>query len=101
MTDFDAPAAVRNVQAQAQPEQGVRIRWEAVSADDVAGYQVYRTPEIPTGVYEPVQEELVSGTEMTDPQGEAGMWYRVRAVDSSGNESQMSQPARAVPAAGQ
>lgn len=101
MTDFDAPAAVRNVQAQARPDQGVRVRWEAVSADDVVGYRVYHSPNIPTGIYEPVQEELVSDTEMTDPQGEVGMWYRVRAVDSSGNESRMSQPARAVPASGQ
>lgn len=97
MRDFAAPAAVRNVQAQARDEDGVRIRWESVSAEDVTGYRVYRTATIPTGIYDPVHEQLVSGTEFTDSEGEPDMWYRVRAVDASGNESSPSQPARAVP----
>ncbi len=101
MRDFDAPPAVRNVQAQARPQEGVRIRWESVSSQDVAGYRVYRTPEIPTGVYEPVQDDPISQTEWTDPEGDAEMWYRVRAVDTSGNESRPSEPARAVQAPGE
>lgn len=96
MRDYDPPATVRNVQAQARNDEGVFVRWEPVSADDVVGYRVYRTANIPTGIYEPVRDELVTGTEFTDPDGEHGMWYRVRAVDSSGNESPPSSPVQAV-----
>lgn len=100
MRTFDAPAAVRNVQAQARSgTSGVALRWEAVPAEDVVGYRVYRTSSIPTGIYEPVHEELITGTTFTDPGGAADMWYRVRAVDTSGNESRPSDPARAVPTA--
>ena len=98
MRDFAAPTAVRNVQAQVQPDGGVRIRWETVSADDVAGYRVSRTPEIPTGIYDPIHEDLVSGDQYVDPEGEEGMWYQVRAIDRAENESRPSEPARAVSA---
>ena len=98
MRDFAAPTAVRNVQAQVQPDGGVRIRWETVSADDVTGYRVSRTPEIPTGIYDPIHEDLVSGDQYVDPEGEEGMWYQVRAIDRAENESRPSEPARAVSA---
>jgi fibronectin type 3 domain-containing protein len=98
MDDFRAPAAVRNVQAQEGPA-GVIVRWEAVSADDVAGYRVYRTPNIPTGRYEAVSDTLVAEPPFTDAKGTSGAWYRVRAVDTAGNESRPSRPSRAVPPA--
>ncbi len=97
MRDFSAPAAVRNVQAQARPQGGVRVRWEPVSAEDAIGYRVYRTAEIPTGAYTPVHDETVSDAVFVDPEGEPGMWYRVRAIDTSGNESRPSEPVRALP----
>ncbi len=86
------PRSVRNVQA-VERDGGVFLRWESVPNDDLAGYRVYRSA-IPTGVFVPVHEGLLTETEFFDETGEAGKWYRVRAVDSSGNVSRPGMPVR-------
>ncbi len=85
------PRSVRNVQAIEQ-NGGVYMKWERVPSNDLAGYRVYRS-DIPTGVYELVHEGLLAETEYFDSEGDGEQWYRVRAVDRSGNES---MPGRAV-----
>lgn len=95
MQDYTPPQKVYNVQAQ-MGSQGVDLRWDSVQAADLDGYRIYRS-DIPTGVYELVHSGLSSDTEWTDPLGEPGVWYRVRAVDQSGNESQPGDPAKAYP----
>ncbi len=90
--NFNPPRSVRNIQAAAR-ETGVEIQWERVVAADLAGYKVYRA-NTPTGRFQPVHEELLQETNFLDAEGNADMWYRVRAVDTSGNESRPGNPIR-------
>lgn len=92
--NYSPPRQVRNIQAMVTDE-GVQLQWERVTADDFAGYKVYRAT-IPTGVYEPLHDGLIEATRFTDEVGDAGSWYRVRAVDTSGNESRPGNPVRPV-----
>lgn len=93
MRDLDPPPAVRNVQAFRQDGQ-VTVRWDPSPASDVAGYRVYHA-DLATGIYEPVGP-LVTETQTTLPPDEENTFYRVHAVDTSGNESRPSVPARRV-----
>lgn len=97
--NYNPPRSVRNVQAAAR-EEGVVLQWERVVAQDLAGYKVYRAAT-PTGIYEPLHQGLLTETRFTDPHGEQGMWYRVRAVDTSGNESRPGSPVQPISMAGQ
>lgn len=92
--NYIPPASVRNIQA-ALHEDGVELRWERVAADDFLGYIVYRS-DLPTGIYQPVHDGLLNETLFFDGQGDAKTWYRVRAVDTSGNESRSGTPVRPV-----
>lgn len=86
------PRSVRNTQA-VRRNGGIYLIWEPVPNDDLAGYRVYRS-DIPTGVFVPVHEGLLTETEFFDSTGDAAKWYRVRAVDASGNESRPGMPLR-------
>ncbi len=90
--NFNPPRSVRNIQA-AERETGVEIQWERVVAADLAGYIVYRA-NTPTGRFQPVHEGLLPEISFTDVTGSANMWYRVRAVDTSGNKSSPGTPVR-------
>ena len=92
--NFNPPSSIRNLQAAAR-DTGIELQWERVAATDLAGYRVYRA-SIPTGIYEPVHEGLISETRFFDPEGTLSSWYRVRAVDTSGNESRPGNPVRPV-----
>jgi len=74
---------------------GVTILWERVADPELAGYRVYRSA-LATGRFEPVNRTPVSATTLTDATGGPGFFYRVRAVDVSGNESEPSPPAGPV-----
>lgn len=91
LRDTDPPATVRNLRAQRAPEGGVVLHWEPVRSPDLAGYRVYRA-RYPAGRYAPVTETLLTETRWHDPDGQPGYWYRVRAVDTSGNESRGERP---------
>lgn len=91
---FSTPRTVRNVRAEELEEGGVRVWWEPVPDSDLAGYRVFRS-SIPTGVFEDITEELIGETEFLDLQGTRGMWYRVRAYDTSTNESRVGEAAQA------
>jgi fibronectin type 3 domain-containing protein len=86
------PPAPRNLAARATPE-GVVLVWERVADPELAGYRVYRSP-LPTGTFEPLSDHLIVGTTATDTAPSPGTYYRVRAVDTSGNESAPSPAAR-------
>lgn len=89
------PRTVRNVRARVLEQGGVEIRWEPVPDSNLAGYRVFRS-DIATGVYEEIHSGLIENTAFTDPGGSRGMWYRVRAYDTSTNESRPGEVARAT-----
>lgn len=93
--DRSPPPAPNFAQAVAGPA-GVRIIWERVAAPDLAAYRVYRS-SLPTGRWEGVSELIPAGAERTflDPDGDAGLFYRVVSVDTSGNESETGAVAQA------
>jgi len=95
MRDAMPPRSVRNVHGEALEAGGVRLSWEPVAALDLAGYHVYRAASA-TGTYEKVHEGLLAERTWVDPAGEAGQWYRILAVDTSGNESRPGEPACAL-----
>ncbi|MEO1480284.1 MAG: TolB protein, partial [Bacteroidota bacterium] len=68
--------------------------WEPVPAADLMGYRVERATT-PSGVYAPAHQGLVPESMWTDPAGAVGQWYRVVAVDTSGNESRPSTAVQA------
>jgi fibronectin type 3 domain-containing protein len=92
--NYTPPASVRNIQAAVRDEV-VELRWDRVATDDFLGYKVYRSG-IPTGIFEPLHEGLLKDTRFIDLSGNAEMWYRVQAVDTSGNESRPGNPVRPV-----
>ncbi len=92
--NFTPPRSVRNVQA-AVTETGVELRWERVATNDLAGYRVYRA-SIPTGRYEAIHDGLLTETSYLDREGTQDHWYRVRAIDTSGNESRPGDPVRPI-----
>mgnify|MGYP002395825182 CR=1 FL=1 len=88
--DSAPPHQVRNVRL-ATHDEGLRISWEPVNAFDLAGYRIYQA-EIATGKYELVKETAANTTQQVMDPVKVGAWYRVRAVDTSGNESKPSEP---------
>ncbi len=85
--DATAPAAVTGVTAAATTA-AVNLGWSASTATDLAGYNVYRSASA-TGTFTKLNAALLGGTTYSDtnaPQG-AASYYRVTAVDASGNES--------------
>jgi len=90
-----APPAPRAAAAKATPT-GVVITWERVIADELVGYNVYRSP-LPTGHFEKVTTTPVSALTFTDRTGKLGLFYIVRAIDKSDNESSASPPAGVLP----
>ncbi len=93
-TDPTTPAFVTAVKT----EKGVRIRWEPVGDFDLAGYRIYSS-SLPTGVGTTLNKDLTLDLEWLDPQGNAGTWYWIRSVDTSGNQGRKSEPVQAVEAA--
>ena len=92
------PPAPRHVSAHAAGA-GVAVVWERVADPELAGYRVYRS-SLPTGVFAFVAASPAGTTMLTDSSSAAGGYYRVRAVDISGNESVPSPPASAGPGRG-
>lgn len=87
--DQTPPSQVRYLSATLE-SNSVKITWIRVGDNDLSGYNVYRS-EIPNGVYVKVNSSPVLETTFTDTQGNGKNFYKVRAVDTSGNESEWSK----------
>ncbi len=93
--DILLPAAVPQVNAVLRKDNKIEISWVAVFEKDLAGYNVYWS-ELPNGNYTLVNAKPVKETKLTDPNGKQENFYKVRAVDTSGNESEWSEAAPVI-----
>ena len=91
--DEIAPRSVRNVQVLSSSETELIIRWEPVPSTDLAGYIVYRSGSM-TGTYEPLFDQAIHTTQWVDQSAVQNAWYKVFAIDTSGNTSPPSNPTR-------
>ena len=93
MEDTIAPRNVRNVQVIATSANVSTIKWEPVPSVDLAGYRVYRANTM-TGLFEPLFDQLITTTQWIDEDAVGNAWYKVFAIDTSGNVSPPSNPKR-------
>jgi len=89
--DRFAPPLPKNFVALAE-RASVRLRWDPSTAEDVAGYVLYRRE--PGRDFHRLGEEPVTGVEHLDTGLVAGFSYsyRIQVVDREGNESELSDP---------
>lgn len=99
MKDFNPPAPTRNVFAVANSD-GVSLQWEQVADKDLVGYMIYKS-DIATGIYQPIVDQPIMQKSYLDENGTAGDWYKVKAVDSSGNEAYVKRGVQAVKSSNQ
>ena len=69
----------------------VNLTWGKVIADDLVGYNVYRS-NLPTGVYEKLNKTILKTETFSDLDGKKDYYYRVSSLDTSGNESDKTHP---------
>ena len=91
--DPTPPPAPRNAWARSGAG-GTTISWERVVDRDLSGYMVYRS-DLPTGVFTRLTPTPLKDLTFTDRGAAADMFYLVRAVDTSRNESNASPVVRA------
>ena len=68
----------------------VELKWSRVIDFDFVGFNVYRS-DFPTGTFIKVNKEIVKENSFTDPLGTEKHFYRIRSVDTSGNESKYDE----------
>jgi fibronectin type 3 domain-containing protein len=93
-TPLDAGPPAAPTGLAATPRQGsVDLDWDDSAEPDLAGYNVYRAPA-PAGPFTRRNTALVPVSAFTveNASNEIPFWYRVTAVDASGNESAPSAP---------
>lgn len=89
LVDTAAPPTPTSLVAQGQ-ERHVDLTWQAVKADDLLSYRIYRSTDgkcfIPVGIQ---QGHITRYADWLDAPSKKA-WYRVTAVDLEGNESEPS-----------
>ncbi|HWI51575.1 MAG TPA: S8 family serine peptidase, partial [Symbiobacteriaceae bacterium] len=97
--DNEAPAAPANLQATADAIGGVALTWDAVPANDLSRYTVYRSTTSGSGY---ASIGTANQPMFADATGTPGTtyYYVVSALDLFGNESPISAEASATPAQG-
>lgn len=84
-TDFSPPPAPRNVKAKLINGK-VELKWVKSIDFDMAGYNVYHS-DYPTGTFELLNKNIIIETTYTDNSGSKKYYYRIKSIDTSGNES--------------
>ena len=87
--DFSAPPSPRNCTAKVT-DSGIMLNWEKAIDFDMNGYNVYRST-LPSGVYEKLNTSPLKDLQFLDKSGTATHYYRIKSVDTSGNESTRSE----------
>src|SRR3954471_13560875 len=87
LPDTSAPAAVRNIKVSVGTSS-VKLDWSSNNERDLAGYRVYRGTSA-DGAFTELTTTPRTSSDFTDSTAPAGVvsWYRVVAVDKSGNPS--------------
>jgi fibronectin type 3 domain-containing protein len=93
--DTTPPPAVTGLSATGA-ETGNTVTWSAVTASDLAGYDVFRA-SAPGGPFTKLNTARATGTTYVDAAAPAGTsYYQVAAVDTAGNSSTRPATASAV-----
>lgn len=98
----DAPSAPTEVEASSE-DGAIALRWSAVEAEDLAGYNVYRsdTTIADVGSAESITTEPVVDTSYFDEdtrlQNGQTYHYVITAEDNDGNESSPSEEVQRTP----
>ena len=90
--DAAPPSAPANIRGEVRGAVSV-LAWDASPDADVVGYDVYRYAPDPAreSAYVKVNASTITGEEYVVSGGnDANSWYRVKAVDLSGNRSSAS-----------
>ena len=97
--DTTAPAVPSGLTANAG-EASIAVSWNVNTEKDLAGYYLLRS-DSQAGTYVKQSSAPLSGVSLTQTglQNGTPYWYRVCAVDQSGNESPVSAPVSATPVA--
>src|SRR4051794_28098331 len=87
VVDTTAPAPVRNMTTSAATSR-VKLDWSSNSESDLAGYLVYRS-NTANGTYTKLTTTPRTSSDYSDTAARAGFpsYYKVTAVDKTGNES--------------
>src|SRR5262249_44868752 len=93
--DTAPPATPDGLAGTLESPGQVRVRWNASAEPDLAGYNVYRAPA-PAGLFVRPTASPVPTNDYLDATvpDSLAVWYEVSAVDTTGNESALSSPAR-------
>jgi hypothetical protein len=98
--DTTAPSAPSGLSASAGDET-VDLSWDAVSASDLDGYNVYRSTSSISDVsgVDPINGSPLQNTSYTDDEATVGttFFYAVTAVDEDGNKSNLSNVVQKTP----
>ena len=91
--ELDAPSAPGNVSAEVQ-NYSIKLSWAASEAEDVVGYNILRK----NGDNFDMIGRMIEGTEFIDNDVTPGMdyVYKIKAVDSSRNQSEASAEVNAT-----
>lgn len=94
ITDLIAPTAPAEVKYTLSPSGLLKLMWTPSPEDDVSSYQVYKANNI-NDKFIPMKGKLVTDTVAFDTIPTKGqqryLYYRVKAYDYSGNESNFSE----------
>jgi fibronectin type 3 domain-containing protein len=92
--DINPPHAPENISAIVQ-SNGVRINWEQNNENDLLGYNIYRS-DIPNGIPIKLNDQPIKNNEYNDPEGSAGLYYKVSSLDTSKHENNSGEAVEAI-----